>query len=60
MYEKLDVGITLVYKVHIQLVDISAAATQYVYRDGYVGMVLCYHCHLVCVLCRPCSAIPIS
>ena len=20
---------------------------------GYVGMVLCYHCHLVCVLCRP-------
>ena len=28
------------------------------YRDGYLGMVLCYHCHLVCVPCRPCSAIP--
>ena len=30
----------------LQLDEISTAAT-YVGMHGYVGMVLCYHCHLV-------------
>ena len=42
--------ITNGYHTYVAAVEISCS---YLCRDGYVGMVVCYHCHLVCVLFRP-------
>ena len=62
----------LVYKVQIRGDDDNTAPLtpsyssscikspnlqSYLYRDGYVGAVLCYHHHLVCVPCRPVTSL---